>query len=314
MYSLDRDDLMTVMFVFLTVIALGTVAATIDSITGIEPGDRQRISLEDRGGGLDSNVSGTPGGPDADINGTGEAVFDLVICIEFLRTMPAILGIVLGLSTIFYGAYRLFNIATALLTGVFVVPFVWVGYFLTTNCVTGDEGGPGLFSGASVVTNEGGVAAPPLPPAVAAGIFGLVMLVGVVLLVTMTDEEETFEPIQEEPDTPDTAAFSRAAGRAADRIEEGNVPVDNAVYRAWLEMTTLLNLEDAETTAPRDFAREAVKAGLDRDDVEELTELFNEVRYGDESPDVREDRAIEILRNIERMYEDSDSSSEGEQE
>ncbi|MFB6253316.1 MAG: DUF4129 domain-containing protein, partial [Halobacteriaceae archaeon] len=119
-----------------------------------------------------------------------------------------------------------------------------------------------------------------------------------------TSQEESFE---EEQSMVALDAVGEAAGEAADRIEEaGNV--DNEVYRAWKEMTSLLDIEDPETSTPGEFAIAAINAGMDRDHVETLTSLFEDVRYGGVDPtESDEQRAIEALREIEESYSDETS-------
>jgi hypothetical protein len=103
------------------------------------------------------------------------------------------------------------------------------------------------------------------------------------------------------------AAVGRAAGRAADRIE-ATTDVDNEVYRAWREMTELLDVEAPETSTPGEFAAAAVDAGLGRDDVRELTRLFEDVRYGDAAVSADdEERATAVLRRIEGRYAEAES-------
>ncbi|SDJ60944.1 DUF4129 domain-containing protein [Natronorubrum texcoconense] len=106
-----------------------------------------------------------------------------------------------------------------------------------------------------------------------------------------------------------TAAVGTAAGAAADRLEDTD-EFDNAVYRAWREMTQPLEVDRPDSSTPREFARAATDAGMDRTDVDELTRLFEDVRYGDAptTPE-REARAIEVLRRIESEYADPDSDS-----
>ena len=107
----------------------------------------------------------------------------------------------------------------------------------------------------------------------------------------------------------DAAAVGRAAGRAADRLEAGT-DTDNEVYRAWREMTELLDLRNPETKAPREFASAAVEAGLDADDVDELTRLFEDVRYGGQAAtDEDEQRAIDVFRRIETTYGNSEKGA-----
>jgi multisubunit Na+/H+ antiporter MnhC subunit len=114
-----------------------------------------------------------------------------------------------------------------------------------------------------------------------------------------------------EPRRSDAAAVGSAAGRAADRIDEGTA-VDNEIYRAWREMTGLLEVDRPESSTPREFAETAVEAGLEREDVDELTRLFEDVRYGDvETTAEMEERAVSVLRRIETEYaaEDADAAN-----
>jgi hypothetical protein len=101
----------------------------------------------------------------------------------------------------------------------------------------------------------------------------------------------------------DLTAMGQAAGAAADRID-ADADLTNEVYRAWDEMRAHIDAPDAETTAPAEFADAAVAAGMDPDDVAELTELFAEVRYGGRDPADRADRAVAALRRIEAAYAD----------
>ncbi len=108
------------------------------------------------------------------------------------------------------------------------------------------------------------------------------------------------------------AAVGRAAGRAADRLEAGGA---NEVYRAWREMTALLDVEAPETSTPGEFADAAVDAGLEGEAVRELTRLFEDVRYGDAPAAASEDRAVAVFRRIEAQYAettDGDGASEGD--
>ncbi len=103
------------------------------------------------------------------------------------------------------------------------------------------------------------------------------------------------------PDDEDDAAVAvgRVAGHAADRIETG-VDADNEVFRAWQTMTDHLYVDRPDSSTPAEFADAAVEAGLGRENVAELTELFEAVRYGGEAATAgREERAVAALRRIE---------------
>lgn len=113
----------------------------------------------------------------------------------------------------------------------------------------------------------------------------------------------------ERSDDAAASALGRTAGRAADKLDE---PADdNAVYWAWQEMAALLDPDDPETTTPREFASRAMAAGLTRDDVEDLTRLFETVRYGDRQATAdRERRARDLLRRIETTYAGTEAATD----
>ena len=318
MGRLNQNVVFTVLFVCLAVVGVAMVASTITSVEAVdnvifEPGDPP----DDPGGDdgpLVPDETPTPGeGNGAD---PMEGI-DLVFCIEFLQTWPAILGILAGMVTTLYLVYLRFDLASAGLFATFLLPVTMLAYFLLTNCPGGGFGnGEGGVPDVNPVSNGGTELPVPESPIIVALVFGGIILLAVVMLVTMTREDEHVEALEEEeiPDI-DAADFARAAGAAADRIEEANVPVDNAVYRAWLQLTGLLHIDNPETAAPRTFAETAIEVGLAEDDVWELTALFNEVRYGGKDPDTREERALETLRTIEETYrEDSTADAPGDEE
>lgn len=311
MLDIGRDSAVAGAVILIAIVAIALSAATIASVEG---GDI----------GIDTGVSDPPSGEDprddddfepGEPNKNGEIqesdpIVDLQICVTELQTTEGILAVLLGVIAVLGIVNYLYNASTALLTATAIIPPVFGGYFFLTNC---PGGGPGSGLGISTPSPStgaggGGIQSLPIPPE--AIVVGLALLTGlaVAMVYTSTRGDETFEPVteDEEPDA-DAADFADAAGRAADRIEEANVPVDNAVYRAWVEMTTLLNMPNPESKTPKDFAEEAIEFGLDEDAVSELTELFVEVRYGGESPENREDRAVEILRDFQAEYSDDTS-------
>ncbi|GAB3674471.1 DUF4129 domain-containing protein [Halopiger thermotolerans] len=118
---------------------------------------------------------------------------------------------------------------------------------------------------------------------------------------------------EDEADDPasDAAAVGSAAGRAADRIDDAGSDVDNEIYRAWREMTDRLEVDRPDSSTPREFAAAAVEAGIDREHVDELTGLFEAVRYGDvETTPEMEARAVDVLRRIEDEYATGDERNE----
>lgn len=135
------------------------------------------------------------------------------------------------------------------------------------------------------------------------------LAVGLVVLRDDIDGRDppTFEEAAEEEPI-EQAAIAHIAGKAARRLDSQDLDgadIDNEIYRAWLEMTQLLELDNHETATPGEFADEAVDVGMDPDDVGALTELFESVRYGGHPATAqREETAIQVLRRIERTYGD----------
>ena len=123
------------------------------------------------------------------------------------------------------------------------------------------------------------------------------------LLVSRSDAERDVGADREpEAASEDAAGIATVAGRAADRIAASD-DVDNEVYRAWREMTRHLEVDRPETSTPGEFAAAAVETGMEREHVDDLTRLFEAVRYGHRETTLEvEARAISILRTIEAAY------------
>lgn len=138
------------------------------------------------------------------------------------------------------------------------------------------------------------------PPTGLLALFVGFLLLGLLVVGQFTrGRPEPSEPAPVEEDAQDEVG--RIAGRAADRIEDGELP--NVIYRAWRDMTEALDVSDPETTTPAAFAEAAIDAGVAEADARSLTELFREVRYGDAPATAdREERARETLRRIEDAY------------
>ncbi len=161
----------------------------------------------------------------------------------------------------------------------------------------------------SAAQPRGGDSAPTdidgLPPVVVLAVLGGLLLVGLVGIGRFS----TGAPVRSAPSPAGSAdgadgvetEIGGAAGRAAARI--GETDLSNVVYRAWREMTAALDVPHGETMTPAEFADAAVAAGLDEADVEQLTQLFRDVRYGHApvTPE-RADQAEATLRRIQETY------------
>ncbi|MFC4247777.1 DUF4129 domain-containing protein [Natribaculum luteum] len=305
MVRVNQSDLFTVFFTLCLIGSVGVVAATIDSVVLIEPSPQGgEPEIFEPGGETGGEIEA--GQDEASASGISNTI-DLQFCVRSLQSAPAVLGILSGLGLALYGVKRLYNSSTAALVSSGVLPIALFAYFVLTNCPSEGSESDRFVSGSDVLGTTGGLGtAPSVPPTVV--VFGAasVVLLAFGALFVVTRSEQSFDAVEADDDDElevATDAIARSAGRAADRIERADVPVDNSVYRAWREMTALLNMENPQSAPPTEFARRAIDLGLDKEQVTELTNLFRDVRYGEKDAMSREDRAIEILREIEREYQ-----------
>lgn len=302
--SISTEAMSSILIGILVIAGIGFAGATIDSMQPVGAANETDFGQETPAGG--GGQSGAPpGGEFGETNNTSvenaNPTQPISRCVEPLASTTGTGMVVLGFLAIIGLVFYRYNFSAALLVGWTVLPPVALVYFLLTNC--GESGGSGAESGPSLPGSGTALdISPNIPPWAMLGVTGLLLL-GAIGIMYRTVSEEEVEVVQEETEEDvELDRFAEAAGRAADRIEEQNVDVDNAVYRAWVEMTDLIEVDNPDTYAAGEFAAVAIDLGMDRSDVEELTELFNEVRYGDRDAATREDRALSVLRNIESQY------------
>lgn len=292
--SLERYT--TALLVVLLVVGLGGAAATFET------------------GGFTTDGAGEPATSTGD-GGSAPTVVAYVYTFVVLAILLAMLGIAVG---IFFEGTSVRGMA-AIGAGFALVAVVFLA---TVDVQSALEGASGASDGVDPVriaesllgedaggrpaggaTGDGGIDAVS-PVVVLAALGGVVLagLVGAAYFSRGTPEEPAVDATDSADDA--TATVGEAAGRAAERVG-GQVDLSNAVYRAWRDMTDALDVSDPATTTPAEFADRAVAAGLDEDHVDDLTELFREVRYGSApvTPE-RERRAAETLRRIEAAYAD----------
>lgn len=77
---------------------------------------------------------------------------------------------------------------------------------------------------------------------------------------------------------------------------------DNEVTEAWVAMTTHFEIDDPSTRTPAEWATAAIDAGYDTTAVENLTDLFREVRYDSRTPST--DDRQQAKRDLERIERD----------
>jgi hypothetical protein len=304
----QRERLVPFVVALLAVLALAAGAATLDSATTGSvsgSGDGPGVS----GGDGDTVDLGAP--PIEESSGEEQLIP------QWLGQLLVVIVLVGGLFALLHyiwdeGLDAIKGVALTVLafTGLLLLIYYGLKAF-PTGAPTGEfgflgrqfqipEGGGGSSGGASEVAQVASE-----PSAVVFAVLAAVLVGAVAVVVRSSSDgtdDDAVERVEEDPD-PSVQAVGEAAGRAADRIDESG-DVDNAVFRAWREMTDPLDLP-RETTTPGEFAAAAVDAGMGPDDVGELTRLFETTRYGGRTvDDEREERAVTALRRIERTYGD----------
>lgn len=315
---MQRDTAVAVVLALLALLAIGAAGATLEnpaatgSGSGLGSGDGGGLGAGS-GSDSDANRSATGGG----MQWTGELSG---ACMAILQTWPAkllLVGLVAAVSG--YVWWRTGSLLMGAVTAGLYGPIVWVVWFALAGCQTvqeamapptqpanrtrqtptGNETGGSLGATAETAVSQ---------PSILLLIVLVVLVIAAIVLLyvasadDLVDSQMDSEQDAETDEETDIAAVGRVAGEAADRIETGD-EFGNEVFRAWAEMTTHLAVEHPESSTPAEFAAAAVDAGMDPDDVRELTDLFEEVRYGDrEVTETREQRATAALRRIEESY------------
>lgn len=310
----ERRTVLTALLAVAAVLALGVSAATLNSTTSDSPSS---------GFGAGGQTDGTGVGDDTqdgfDLGNSGQAAAGgLELCIEFLRTPEFFAGAGLVALIVLGSLYR--TTESWLLSGMAMfslsMPVVLV-MLLLASC--GQAPGELALSSAQQAANqtsllpfqgggESGVGGEGDAVSTPTSLLGIVLLlalvgsVGLLVFSTGDDEETLADEPPEPPEAAQPAGIGAVAGVAADRLEN-DADVENAVYQAWVEMTRHLDVDSPRSSTPAEFAAAAVDAGMAQEDVTELTDLFESVRYGGQEPsETEERRAIEALRNIEETY------------
>jgi hypothetical protein len=314
----QRDTAVAIVLALLALLAIGAAGATLenpvadDGSSGLGGGSGGGLGSGDGGGGESSNASSSSGG----MRWTGELSG---ACMQILMTPWA--KLLLAGTVAAFGGYvwwRTDSLGMGVVTVALYGPIVYVMWFALAGCQTLREPSqppapPTNRTGTPTGNSSGGTlgaaaeTAVSQPSTLLLVVLVVLILAAIVLLYVASADDvvEGYmdrEPDEEEDQQTDIAAVGRVAGEAADRIETGDA-FDNEVFRAWAEMTEHLAVEHPESSTPAEFATAAVDAGMQPDDVRELTDLFEEVRYGDRDvTEERERRATDALRRIEDSY------------
>lgn len=303
---MDRRRVFVALLALLAALALGAGAATLEDA---DSGGSGFGAGGGSGGGSGSGDDLDSGAPQP-FNESSSSVPGYLDYLFTAFALLFVLGALYGLIVMYqeYGLVRTVSIFI-LLIGVSALMAVLLYAIAGGNAFeTGIGGlfgdrGPSLPGGGNPATDSG-TSAFDAPTVALALLFGLALVGALAAFVRSTGDNVQApppEPSEGEIDSQVTA-LGEAAGTAADRIE-GGADVNNEVFRAWREMTDRLDAPNPQTTTPAEFARIAVAAGIAREDVNELTDLFEEVRYGDApATEERERRAVAALRRIEEAY------------
>ncbi|WP_277553998.1 DUF4129 domain-containing protein [Halobaculum limi] len=312
---MDRRTLATAALALLAVLALGVAAATLDSATTTTPsgGFGAGTVPDDAGVGQDDDGMLDLGGDEP----SGEARLSLRVCVEFL-TRPLVQAVLLlGVAGFLLAMYR--TTESWLISGMFVASALFplgVLYLVLISCGSDPSQlalgiGDSMSENATFLPGGGGSSGSNAAgeavstPTLLVGLLLVVAIIGSVLLLFVSTGDDD-EMLADDPPEPPQAEVRHEvgvrAGQAADRLES-DADLDNEVYRAWREMTAALPVENPHSTTPAEFAAAAVDAGMDREDVTALTDVFEAVRYGGEpATSEREREAINALRRIEAAY------------
>ncbi len=307
----DRDALRLLVIGLAAIAAVSVAAATIESPRAIDNGQPGEFAIGDSPGIETPTNDGPLGELPAFVGETpapGASIGDITSCVPFLAGGAGTVLYFGAFGGVLYGIKRRFSVGTALLSVYGVLPVALTAYFLTTACNTGGAGAaPGAPTAPSVPGAGGGPLAG-VSPLWFAGALGVLAVGAAAVLYRATGDQTVdvsgAEDQDRSEDAPDPADLAAAAGAAADRLAEHDADADNEVYRAWYEMTSLLDVPAPETCTPGEFADAAADVGLNREDVDELTTLFEEVRYGGRDAGSREELALDVFRRIEAAYGD----------
>lgn len=299
MTPMDRRRITSVAVALLAVVVIGVAAASLG---------RTRTSSGQVGDGEGS--PGLPSGPDVVVRDVGPSPELL----WFLSALLVALAVIFLIGVVLFPrrAFRQTLLGIAMAAALAGAWWLLMQFMEPGSVPEEDEGAPRFGEGNGGTPGMGDGAGEAGGTVLDPGILGvlLVAFLGLgVLGVLLHRSRSGDERGPSETDEETLSAIGHSAGRAADRIDERDAALDNEVYRAWKEMTAHLDLETPDTRTPGEFRAAALSAGMARADVDALTELFREVRYGGARPtEEREGAATDALRRIEDRYADEEGS------
>lgn len=328
---MNRETARVAVLAACCIVAIALASATLPTPTKVDDAgdgdsaggsDQFGFSTEDRGDGLfpSSDRRANSGSPGLPFQFCQPALLRLDV-------LGAILGGLLVSGGLLTQVYDRQVGTVVVVAGLVVVGLVGLLFLAAcdpsaTDTPQSPAGSPSVGDGETSESGSGSGDGETVVPSVSLPTIAVVVLVGLGLFgvviagLTLTRSNDGgTEPIETPPAADSEPTIGAVAGTAADDLEDDTaIGLDNAIYRAWADMTEQLSVEQPETSTPAEFERAAVDAGLDPAAVAELTDLFETVRYGQTAPtDRREQQAIDVLRRIESTApSDEDTGDEGD--
>lgn len=279
----------------LTVASLGAAGAAIDSNSsgGSSPGSGQGS-----GTGLGEGQSGITPPPQVDPLFDGGLIATAIGILVVLGIATVIVGGVYAVLTWTWSQLRAFLISAGAKLAILAVAGLAFYLFLSvfpdvsgggSSGMTGQGGEQGMGS----VAESAGIDFPMFLGAVAL----LVVLIVVAVVITRGNDEaaQTVEPSAAEPAERSTPARGTGSSDASPTTGVGNVAADNEVYRSWLALADAAGADVSRDT-PADVADRAIERGVDERAAEEITSLFQSVRYGRTGATESEERRARSAR------------------
>jgi|GEM_PF-1152614 len=315
--AMNVDRIAPLLVVVFGVLAISAAAAGMDSPA--------RTTTIGTGGGEDAGMGDAEGHgysshPEADRSPetTGPDVFDwLSPLLALILTGGAVAYLVYVVHELWQdGIDSTWTILKHALTTIVPAGLAWIALFgpqmlswmqinplddptLAQRPTTAQGGGSSSVEAAADVTLDA-------LPVVLIGL-GLVVVIGAVVLLlhtVLSDEDSepsasTGESLAGDPES--SGAFTSPSRHSLDDVD-----ASNTVYRAWRELAADVPDPDRETRTPAEIASRAIENGFDRQAVRTLTDLFEEVRYGQRpATRERESRAESALDSIRSEGEDA---------
>lgn len=292
---MDRQTLQFAVISILGILTVSVAAATLR--TPLDRGTTGSRSGSGSGGGATQPASGSSG--DLSVPFLGDLLVVLLGLLLVIFALAVLAAFVAGIwFAIRYRHDLVSSVPAAIvfLAGALVLLIVFWWVASTADPAPMD---PGSAGGGEASGGESAEQSAPLSPVVLGSI--VVLFVVLAAMIVFPRLAERIRPLGVELNV-ESPGGDRSDGRGEfDRqTPEDENELTNEVYRAWQAMTRDLDVSTPESTSPREFASAAIDAGFRSEDVRELTQLFEEVRYGRYEPsEERERRATAVRRRLE---------------